>query len=56
MAELLTLKIEATRASETSVEFQRTKQRYFPEDVIEFFIITATETSNPAVLLHNYIV
>jgi hypothetical protein len=41
----LTLKMEATCFSETSVDFQRTKRRYVPED-IQLFITTAVRTSS----------
>jgi hypothetical protein len=37
-----TLKMEATRSSETLVDFQRSTWRYIPEDITLQFIYTST--------------
>jgi hypothetical protein len=40
-----TMKMEATYSSETSVDFQRTKRRYIPEDkTIQNFDVLASDT------------
>jgi hypothetical protein len=41
----IVLMMEASRASETSVNFYQTTRRYNPEEAI--FVLTAVRTSNP---------
>jgi hypothetical protein len=48
-----TLKMEVIRSSETSVDFQRTTQRYIPEDRT-LFVTTPVRTSNATVSTYAF--